>query len=121
MSLQFIFKHLNKIPGEAHGCDFSRVKPWYLNGEAAHLRQTVLLSAYETPEQRSLYNKQLVNVAGKYKSEQAYEGVLGDVRPGVKQTFFRIEAQSVQSEDDARFEYFTTKVDILDSLRFPAA
>lgn len=108
--MQFIFDHLNQIPKEAHGCDFARVKPWYLDGQAAYLRQTILLSRYEFPELRHLFNKQLVNVAGKMRTEQTYEGVLDRILPGVKQNFLRFEAESAQGEDDARFEYFTKKV-----------
>lgn len=107
---QFIFDHLNQIPKEAHGCDFARVKPWYLDGQAENLRQTVLLSRYEYPELRHLFNKQLVNVSGKVRTEQAYEGVLDRILPGVRQSFLRFEAPNAQSEDDARFEYFTKKV-----------
>lgn len=110
--LQFVFKHLNEIPKEAHGCDFARVKPWYLDGQAAYLRQTILTSAYETPEIRNLFNKSLTNLAGKYRTLNHYEdgGVLSRIRPGVKQTFMRFDATSALNEIDERFEYFTTKV-----------
>lgn len=30
---QFIFKHLNEIPQDTHGCDISRLKPWYTDGK----------------------------------------------------------------------------------------
>ncbi|KAI0295813.1 hypothetical protein B0F90DRAFT_1748553 [Multifurca ochricompacta] len=65
---QFVFSHLNQIPKESHDTDFSRIKPWYLDGYAAYLRQTVILSAYETPEIRSLYNQSLKNLAGKLRT-----------------------------------------------------
>lgn len=32
--VQFIFSKLNALPDDAHGCDFSRVKPWYLDGQS---------------------------------------------------------------------------------------
>jgi hypothetical protein len=35
---------------------------------AAYLRQTVLLSAYETPEIRSIYNQSLKNLEGRVRS-----------------------------------------------------
>lgn len=101
---------LNKTPGEAHGCDFSRVKPFYLDGKSALLRQSILLSAYETPEMRALYSKTLVNVGGKVKAETFHEGVLTNVPSGIKQVFTRFETPDVWAEDDARFEHFTTKV-----------
>lgn len=74
--------------------DFSRIKPWYLDGQyvsprlilplegvthvldsAAFLRQTILLSAYETPEIRSLFNQSLLNVAGKVRSERRWSPI----------------------------------------------
>jgi protoheme ferro-lyase len=30
---QFVFSHLNKLPKESHNSDFSRIKPWYLDGQ----------------------------------------------------------------------------------------
>ena len=35
---------------------------------AAYLRQTVLLSAYETPEIRSIYNQSLKNLEGRVRT-----------------------------------------------------
>ena len=31
--IQFVIDHLNKLPKESHDTDFSRVKPWYLDGQ----------------------------------------------------------------------------------------
>lgn len=31
--VQFVFSHLNKIPKASHDADFSRIKPWYLDGQ----------------------------------------------------------------------------------------
>lgn len=86
------------------------MKPWYLDGQAAFLRQTICLSQYEFPDLRHLFNKDLVNVAGKIRTEQTYEGVLDQILPGVKQTFLRFDPSSAQAEDDARFDAFTKKV-----------
>lgn len=77
---------------------------------ASNLRQSILLSAYETPEIRSLFNRTLVNIGGKLQAEVQYEGVLGHVPKGVKQVFTRFECGDLYQEDEARFEFFTTKV-----------
>lgn len=76
------------------------------------MRQSVLLSAYETPEMRNLFSKQLINVAGKIHAglDVRHEGVLARVPRGIKQVFSRFECVDVHAEDDARFEWFTTKV-----------
>lgn len=38
-SAQFVFSHLNQVPKESHDVDFSRVKPWYLDGQYVYLSQ----------------------------------------------------------------------------------
>lgn len=30
--LQFVFNNINQMPKESHDVDFSRIKPWYLDG-----------------------------------------------------------------------------------------
>ena len=42
------------------------------HSSGAFLRQTVLFTAYETPETRALFNKSLKNVAGKIRTEQPW-------------------------------------------------
>lgn len=59
---------------------------------------------------RALCTKTLVNVAGKVKAQSQYEGVLANVPKGIKQVFTRFDIVDLYSEDDARFEHFTTKV-----------
>jgi U3 small nucleolar RNA-associated protein 25 len=30
---KFVMSHLNQLPKESHDTDFSRIKPWYLDGQ----------------------------------------------------------------------------------------
>lgn len=106
--IQLVFKHLNAMPKQSHDTDFSRIKPWYLDGNAAYLRQSILLSAYETPDTRALYNKNLLNVAGKLRLEAAWPAV--QVPAGVRQNFVKFECGSPQVEIDKRFEYFAKQL-----------
>lgn len=101
---------LNKMPEEDHGCDFSRVKPWYLDGKAAHLRQSLLFSAVDAPEIRALFNRSCSNRAGKLRAVRHQEGVLDRVPRGLKQIWNRFETADLHDEDDKRWEWFTTKV-----------
>lgn len=108
---------LNEIPKSPHGCDFSRVKPWYLDAKARFLRQTLLFARYDAPEFRALF-AQCANVAGKARvdARASLPGVLERVRPGVRQTFERVDTEqrgagtdAALEELDARFEHFTKK------------
>ena len=101
---------LNKMPEEDHGCDFSRVKPWYLDGKAAHLRQSLLFSSLDAPEIRALFNRSCVNRAGKLRAVRHLEGVLDRVPQGLKQIWNRFDTHDLHDEDDKRFDFFTAKV-----------
>lgn len=48
--VQHIFKHLNLIPRESHGVDFSRVRMWSVNGWAKFYRQTCVFSSVSSGE-----------------------------------------------------------------------
>ncbi|GHJ87696.1 hypothetical protein NliqN6_4098 [Naganishia liquefaciens] len=105
---QWIFSHVNGEPKETHGCDVSRLKPWYADQQAKFLRQTICVSRYETPEMRALFNRQLFNVEGKIRMDRTnYPGLLGHVRKGVRQVFSRIHCNDPVEELDLRFKYFT--------------
>ncbi|KAM3582055.1 rRNA-binding ribosome biosynthesis protein utp25 [Umbelopsis sp. WA50703] len=107
--IEHIMEHVNLIPKDAHGCDFSRVKSWYLDGRAKYLRQTLIFADFLTPEINALFNKYMKNVAGKHKIKQSYDGSMVDVIANVQQTFIRLEAQSLATVDDLRFKYFIEK------------
>ncbi|KAJ3726901.1 digestive organ expansion factor [Lentinula raphanica] len=106
--VKFVLDHLNKIPKESHDTDFSRTKPWYLDGHSEYLRQSIFLSAYETPETRQLYNARLKNVAGKIRTEKRWSPI--EVPEGVDQNFVRFECSNPKDEADKRFNYFTTQL-----------
>ena len=95
---------------------------------AAYLRQTILLSAYETPETRSLFNSSLKNVAGKIRTERRWAPV--EVPEGIDQVFALVQAQrpsgsqdgqnfvqfdcsTPKDEPEKRFQYFSTQVCII--------
>jgi len=116
---EFVFEHLNLQPQETHGCDFSRVRSWYLDGHAAHIRQTIVLSAYLTPKINTLYNRHMRNVAGRLKYTEDYtSGLIESLAYGIKQTFSRFDSPSHLTDPDSRFKYFTTTV-LPQITRFP--
>ncbi|KAF3057984.1 U3 small nucleolar RNA-associated protein 25 [Daldinia childiae] len=109
--VEYIFEHLNLQPREAHDCDFSRVREWYLDKQAQNFRQTLVLSAFNTPELVELHRRFGTNWTGRLRVQpEAYPGAIEELGVKAKQTFSRFEASSVAAEPDARFEYFTSAV-----------
>ena len=110
--VEYIFEHLNLQPKEAHGCDFSRVRDYYLNDWGKHFRQNIILSAFRTPELSELQRSYCHNGSGKFHLIPHSQGVLkqvsSDSKPG--QTFSRFHSPSIVKEPDARFEYFNSAV-----------
>lgn len=108
--VEYIFEHLNLQPKEAHGCDFSRVRNWYLEDWAKYFRQTIILSAFNTPELAELQRRHCHNWAGKIRLQPEYTGCIQNLEIKTKQTFSRFQASSVENEPDARFEYFVSAI-----------
>lgn len=108
--VESIFAHLNLQPKEAHGCDFSRVRPWYLDGNARYIRHTIVFSAYNFPALNRLFSQHMLNVTGKLKFGQMYDGEIGGLGLPFKQTFSRFELTSTASEPDDRFNHFVATV-----------
>ncbi|QRV97136.1 U3 small nucleolar RNA-associated protein 25 [Ceratobasidium sp. AG-Ba] len=115
--LTHILELCNVLPKEAHGADFARVREWCLDGHSSYLRQTILLSAYETPQIRALFNntKLLRNVAGRVRQTRRYGAT--PIPEGIVVNWKKLECEEASKEADARFEYFKNKMvsDILSS------
>lgn len=109
--VEYIFDHLNLQPKETHGCDFSRVRNWYLDGNARYLRQTIVFTAFNTPELNKLYGHHMQNMAGRVKvCGEEYNGSMLDLGIQIKQTFSRFDSSQPVADPDARFKYFTTAI-----------
>ncbi|KAG6840475.1 hypothetical protein C0991_006458 [Blastosporella zonata] len=106
--VKFIMSHLNELPKESRDTDFSRIKPWYLEGHAGYLRQSIFLAAYETSEARALYNNSLLNVAGKIRTQKHWSPV--GVPEGIQQSFVHFDCVSPKDEAEKRFHHFTTQL-----------
>ena len=77
----------SKSPSILPFCHFHVLSANDPDFSAAYLRQTVLLSAYETPEMRALYHGSLMNVAGKIRTDKRWSAV--SVPEGVDQARVR--------------------------------
>ena len=108
--VEYVFEHLNLQPKEAHGCDFSRVRDWYLDGNATYLRQTILYSSYIFPSLNKLFTRHMLNIAGKMRYSNTDDGAISDSDVPTRQTFSRLDVTSAVTEPDDRFKYFTTSI-----------
>ncbi|AEO55997.1 hypothetical protein MYCTH_2300393 [Thermothelomyces thermophilus ATCC 42464] len=108
--VEFIFEHLNIQPKDAHGCDFSRVRNWYLDDQAKQFRQTAVFSAFNTPELAELLRAHCHNWAGKARLQQECPGTIQYLPVKARQTFSRFEAATIAADPDARFAYFTKAI-----------
>lgn len=108
--VEFIFEHLNLHPRGAHDYDISRIRNWYLDNLSKHYRQTVILSAYNTPELSELMRTHSQNWAGKFRAHPEYMGEIQRLGIQVKQTFSRFDSVSANKDPDARFSYFVATI-----------
>lgn len=110
--VEYVFSQLNQLPKDSHGCDFSRVRSWYLDGHAKRLRQTILISSYLTPEINALASSHLHSIAGRVKYMPTYSGAMTEVPKtlplAVNQTFIRFDSKTPASDGDERFKHFIT-------------
>lgn len=56
--------HMNLLPLDSHGVDFSRVRMWSLNNWTKYYRQTLLFGALQDAQINSVFNKYCVNLQG---------------------------------------------------------
>lgn len=56
--------HMNLLPLDSHGVNFSRVRMWSLNNWSKYYRQTLLFGALQDAQINSVFNKHCVNAQG---------------------------------------------------------
>lgn len=105
--LLHVLDHLHLQPQSARNTDFSRVRPWCLNGWSRFYRQTLMFSSHELAEFRSLFNTRCSNYRGKVRPINPIDnGSIKHVAIPIPQIFHRIDVSSIQSSFDQRFDYF---------------
>ena len=68
--LERVVSHLNRIPKKPHGCDFSRVRSVFLDGNSRNIRQSLVFSRFPVPELNALLGnpENFCNCVGTWKA-----------------------------------------------------
>ncbi|XP_067149218.1 U3 small nucleolar RNA-associated protein 25 homolog isoform X3 [Apteryx mantelli] len=106
-----LMKHMNLLPLDSHGVDFSRVRMLNLNNWSKYYRQTLLFSALQDPQINSIFNKHCFNYMGQVAVRNIPQiGSISHVVVQLPHVFRRLEAENLTSVIDTRFQFFVDKV-----------
>ncbi|XP_028344294.1 U3 small nucleolar RNA-associated protein 25 homolog isoform X5 [Physeter macrocephalus] len=97
-----LMNHMNLLPLDSHGVDFSRVRMWSLNNWSKYYRQTLLFGALQDAQINSVFNKYCINVQGQVAVRNVpMTGSISHVLVQLPHVFQRIEAENLASVIDA--------------------
>ncbi|XP_071595648.1 U3 small nucleolar RNA-associated protein 25 homolog isoform X1 [Heliangelus exortis] len=106
-----LMKHINLLPLDSHGVDFSRVRMLNLNNWSKFYRQTLLFSALQDPQINSIFNKHCFNYVGQVAVRNVLlSGSISHVVVQLPHVFRRLEAENSTSVIDTRFQFFINQV-----------
>ncbi|XP_043818587.1 U3 small nucleolar RNA-associated protein 25 homolog [Dromiciops gliroides] len=106
-----LMNHMNLLPLDSHGVDFSRVRMWSLNNWAKYYRQTLLFGALQEAQINSVFSKYCVNYQGQVAVRSIpMTGSISQVLVQLPHVFQRLEAENLLSVIDARFHFFVDKI-----------
>lgn len=112
-----ILENLHLQPKKSHDVDYSRVRPWLLDGHAKFYRQTLVFSRIPAPCINSIVNKYCTNFNGRCQidlfggSKAKYQvGTICRIGFQLSQVFHRIECDSPVDLPNVRFQFFIEKV-----------
>ena len=118
-----VLRRVNETPKRDHNTDFSRVRPWVLEGQGARFRQTVVLTRYLDPVLTATFKRK--SSSGSSSSDGGsgnYRGALRmkrvvekgasvcQVALQVKQVFQKVPCTQPRLQGDVRFEYMVRRV-----------
>ncbi|XP_077194230.1 U3 small nucleolar RNA-associated protein 25 homolog isoform X2 [Paroedura picta] len=99
-----LLAHINLLPLESHGVDFSRVRMFSLNNWSKYYRQTLLFGALQDPQINSIFNKHCLNYQGQVAVRNVpLVGSISHVVVQLPHVFRKLEAENSVSVIDARY------------------
>ncbi|XP_055328169.1 U3 small nucleolar RNA-associated protein 25 homolog [Paramacrobiotus metropolitanus] len=109
--LSHILKHIHRLPVSTKDVDFSRIRPWLLNGWGKIYRQTLLFSSIRLPEMQAVMNRHCFNYEGSVTVTYSdVDRSLSRVMSSIPHEFHRIQSQDPQKMADIRLRYFLDKI-----------
>ncbi|XP_006834104.1 PREDICTED: digestive organ expansion factor homolog [Chrysochloris asiatica] len=106
-----LMNHMNLLPLDSHGVDFSRVRMWNLNNWSKYYRQTMMFGALQNAQINSVFNKYCANLQGQVAVRSiSMTGSISHVLVQLPHVFQRMEAENLASVIDARFHVFVNKI-----------
>lgn len=106
--LFYILTNLNCLPQQATSfTDFSRIRPWSLNGWARYYRQLIVLSSFTSPLFLSLFHRYSTNYSGQCLFQPNFP-LNGYIRSST--TFQQLFQRIPMSDPTLRFNYFIERI-----------
>ena len=110
-----ILESINQQPTKIADIDFSRVRNYFLEGQAAHWRQLIVVSQFTDPYILSTFRRHAKNVEGQCKvrhtvSNDEDASICNVMVRRVRQVFQRVACTSISEAGSNRLRYFSEHV-----------
>ena len=109
--VEFILQHTNRMPETDHETDFSRVRPYFLDGKASEHRQFILSTNFNEPIIQATFRTYSQSISGSIRLKKKWgDGCITQVISPVKQVFQLIPVPDFETQDELRFQHFKNNV-----------
>lgn len=112
--IESVLHSINLQPRKIHeNTDFSRVRNYYLVGQASYFRQLVFTSSFSDPAILSSFKRFAKSLEGRLRLRRRFsplDAAISNVMVSVKQVFQRVPCATLSGQSDARLKYFEQKI-----------
>ncbi len=108
-----LMDYINQQPKKSNHTDFSRVRNYFLEGQASHWRQLILVSRFSDPHLQSTFARHASSLAGQTKLRRKVtedDASICNVTTKVRQVFQRVACESFVTQGDKRIRHFIKNV-----------
>lgn len=110
--VQFVMNHTNRLPKKFGDTDYSRVRPYFLDGEGAARRQIIMTTAFFEPEMQSTFRLNAKSSCGFAKIKRNWSmGSISNVAVDVRQVFQIVPGiTGIDTLEVNKFNYFKSHI-----------